>query len=132
MKNVLADGSWTQRGGGLWVPPGRAGTAARLCRSGVPCCTLQPPTFPMPGRAWGKCVVCGCRRASTTARGCRSVVMGGGQALVPWRTLLANANTDCAQFSSLYILFSILSSIILWVYCTQCTVLYVRLLFTYI
>ena len=78
MKNVLADGSWTQRGGGLWVPPGRAGTAARLCRSGVPCCTLQPPTFPMPGRAWGKCVVCAGQVQQI--EGVRVESRGGGRA----------------------------------------------------
>ena len=44
----------------------------------LPWRTLQPPPFPTPGRPWGKCVICGCRRAGTTARGCRSGVKGGG------------------------------------------------------
>ena len=55
----------------------RAGTKARLCRSGVkgegagpvlswP--TLQPPPFPTPGQAWFTYVVCGCCWAGTTAR----------------------------------------------------------------
>ena len=34
----------------------------------LPWRTLQPPTIPTPGQAWGTYVACGCCRAGTTAR----------------------------------------------------------------
>ena len=56
--------------------------------------TLRPRLFPIPGRVWGAYVVCGCCRASTTAR--------------------ANPLTRLCRIGLPFILFSILSSIILW------------------
>ena len=53
MKNVLADGRWTQRG--VVCGCRRAGTTARLCRSGVKgeggragTALAHPPTTPIP------------------------------------------------------------------------------------
>ena len=77
MKNVLADGRWTQREvvcGCRW-----ASTTARLCRSGVKgeggcmasTALVPPPTIPIPYTRPGvryTYVVCGCCWASTTAR----------------------------------------------------------------
>ena len=74
MKNVLADGRWTQRG--VWSV-GAAGPVQQPDCLGVesrggglvpPWRTFRPPPFPTPGQAWGTYVVCGCCWASTTAR----------------------------------------------------------------
>ena len=67
----------------------------------LPWRTLRPPPFPMPGWAWGSYVVCGCCRASSTARANASI---RGQMCL--RRLCPIRHP--------FILLSILSSIILW------------------
>ena len=70
MNNVLADGRLTHKG--VVCGCHRAGTTARLCRSGVKgeggqvsSALAHPLTTPIP-YAWP--VVCGCCQAGTTAR----------------------------------------------------------------
>ena len=77
MKNVLADGRWTQKG--VVCGCRRAGTTARLCRRGVKgeggqYCPGVPSDHPHssgPARR-------GCRWAGTTVWVCRKGVKGGG------------------------------------------------------
>ena len=65
--------------------------------------TLRPPPFLMLGRAWCKCVVCGCWRSGTTARGCMSGVKGGGGRLAPpWRTLRKIVPNSSSLYSLFY------------------------------
>ena len=74
-------------------------TRGRGAEPVLPWSTLQLPPFPTPRRAWGKSAVCGCHRAGTTARGCRSEVKGGPGAPSALTQIVPN-------LSSLYTLFS--------------------------